>query len=166
MSKVVSVLLTAASFFAFVLTDKPQVKIEDLRPLTGAQWTGTLTYLDYGKNKKVSIPSNLIVTPSAVDKRSWNFEYQYPDEPKANHKESVVLSKDGRTIDGETVIERTRLAGNTTKLVTEKSGTDNDKQASFRFTYLIGAKSFSIRKEVRYEGTSEFFERNLYSWKR
>lgn len=43
---------------------------------------------------------------------------------------------------------------------------DNDKRALFRYTYLLGAKSLSIKKEVRYEGASEFFERNEYSWKR
>lgn len=122
--------------------------------------------MDYRTNKKVSIPSNLSVRQSSEDKLSWAFEYQYPDEPKANNKDIVTISKDGRTIDGETVIERTNLSGNVLKIVTEKSGSDNDKKAMFRYTYLIGSKSFTIKKEVRYEGATEFLERNQYLWKR
>ncbi len=34
------------------------------------------------------------------------FEYQYPDEPQANSKRTVTVSKDGTVFDGETVIER------------------------------------------------------------
>ena len=158
--------LIVLSLFGFIPMESPEVKTGDLQLLTGSQWTGTLTYLDYRRNKKVSIPSNLSVSQSTEDKRSWVFEYQYPDEPKANNKNIVTISKDGRIINGETVVERTGLAGKTLKIVTEKSGSDNDKAATLRYTYLIGSKSFSIRKEVRYEGATEYIERNEYRWER
>lgn len=161
-----SLLLIVSSFFGLNYFASAKVKPADLKQLTGVQWKGTLTYLDYGRNRKVSIPSNLVVTQSSADKRTWIFEYQYPDEPKANSKDNVTLSEDGRTFDGEEVVERTTLPGKTLKIVTTKSGTDNDKPALFRYTYLISAKSFYIRKEVRYEGASEYFERNEYSWRR
>ncbi len=166
MSVFVSVLLIASSFVALAFPQTPRVRAEDLRRLTGAQWTGELTYLDYRSNKKVSIPSNLTVTQSAGDELSWVFEYQYPDEPKANKKQTVTVSKDGNVIDGETVIERTSLDGGTLRIVTEQSGKDNNKDALFRFTYLLGPSSFSLKKEVRPAGTAEFFERNEYFWKR
>lgn len=162
----VSVLLVTFSFFGLAFRETPKVKTQDLQRLTGAQWTGTLTYADYRTSKKVSILSNLTVKPSAADKLSWVFEYQYPDEPKANSTATVTISKDGTTLDGEKVIERTSLGKDTLKIVTERTGPDNDKQALFRFTYVLSAKSFSIKKEVRYEGATEFFERNQYSWKR
>lgn len=161
-----SALLTAAFLFAPAAPATPKVKGDDFRPLTGARWVGTLTYLDYRSNKKVSIPSTLTVTQSAEDKRSWAFDYKYPDEPKADEKETVKVSKDGRAINDETVTERTKLAGGALKIVTEKKGRDNDRDAVFRYTYLLSAKSFSIKKEVRYEGAAEFFERNEFSWKR
>lgn len=166
MKKFIYVFLIALSFSAFAFGQTSKLKIKDLRNLTGAQWTGTLTYLDYRKNTKVSIPSNLKVMQSKDDKSSWIFEYQYPDEPKANGQENIALSKDGKTFDGETVIERTILADNTLRIVTEKSGPDNDKKALFRFTYLLNKTSFSIKKEVKYEGTTDFFVRNEYNWKR
>lgn len=162
----VSALLVATSFFGFAFTDTPKVTSDDLQRLTGAQWTGQLTYLDYRSNKKISIRSNLKVTQSAVDKLSWVFAYQYPDEPKADSNDTITISADGKMIDGEQVVERSVLAGNTLKIVTEKTGTDNDKKAIFRFTYLLNPTSFSIKKEVRHEGSTELFERNQYSWQR
>lgn len=161
-------ILIAACFLGLGFSKSPKLKAKDLQPLVGGQWTGTLTYLDYGRNKKVSIPANLTVTAaaSADDKLAWIFEYQYPDEPKENNKETVTLSRDGKIFDGETVVERKKLDGGTLKIVTEKAGTDNDKKSLFRYTYLISKTSFSIKKEVRHDGEPEFFERNQYSWKR
>lgn len=161
-----AVFLTVTCFFGFVVADAPKVADKDLRLLVGQQWAGTLTYMDYRSNKKISIPSNLTVTQSMEDKLSWVFEYQYPDEPKANGKKVVTISRDGRIFNGERVIERTKPASDTLRIVTEKEGEDNDRRALFRYTYLLGAKSFSIKKEVRYEGETGFFERNEYSWKR
>lgn len=166
MSIFVSALLVASSFAGLAFPQTPKVRAEDLRRLTGAQWTGSLTYLDYRSNKKVSIPSNLTVRQTAGDELSWVFEYQYPDEPKANNKHAVTIGEGGTVINGEKVIEMTPLDGDALRIVTEQAGSDNDKKALFRYTYLLGPSSFSIKKEVRPEGASEFFERNQYSWKR
>jgi hypothetical protein len=142
----------------------PKNKSSDFKQSTAGQWKGKLTYQDYRSNKKVSILSNLTVTESNEDKLSWIFEYEYPDEPKANKKSIAKISKDGKTFDDETVVERKNLPNKTLKIVTTKNGMDNDKPAVFRHTYLLSKKSFSIKKEVKYEGTQKFFERNEYSW--
>ena len=162
----VFVLALLAAFFSFVPQQSPRVSAEDLRKLSGARWAGTLTYLDYRSNKPVSIPSNLTVTQAAGDENAWVFEYEYPDEPKANGRQTLKLEEGGTVFDGETVVERTGLDGGGFRLVTVKRGSDNDKEALFRFTYTFEGKTFSIKKEVRPEGSAEFFERNTYSWKR
>lgn len=162
----VTVLLVASSLAGLNFSQTPKFQAKDLRRLTGAQWTGALTYLDYSANKKVSIPSNLTVTQSAGDKMSWVFDYQYPDEPRANKKHPVSITEGGTVIDGEKVVERMTLDAAALRIVTEQAGSDDDKRALFRHTYLFAASSFSIKKEVRYEGTAEFFERNEYRWKR
>jgi len=155
-----------AAFVSFVPPQSPRVSPQDLRKLSGARWTGTLTYLDYRSNKRISIPSNLTVTQADGDENAWVFEYEYPDEPKANGKQTLKLEEEGRVFDGETVSERTSLDGGGFRLVTVKRGRDNDKDALFRFTYTLDGAAFSVKKEVRPEGTAEFFERNLYSWRR
>jgi len=155
-----------AAFIGLVPQQSPKVSAEDLNKLAGARWTGTLTYLDYRSNKPVSIPSSLTVKRADGDENAWVFEYEYPDEPKANGKQTLKVSEGGTVFDGETVVERTGLDSGGFRLVTVKRGRDNDKDALFRFTYTLDGASFSVKKEVRPEGAAEFFERNRYSWKR
>ena len=143
-----------------------RIKRDDLQILTGTQWSGTLTYLDYRSKKKVSIPAKLNVRANGEDKWSWVFEYEYPDEPQANGREIVRLSEDGRSLNGEAVLERISLPDNTLRFVTEKKGDDNNRRATIRFTYSLNAQRFSIKKEVRYEDEDQFFERNGFDWKR
>jgi len=144
----------------------PHIEPADLQRLSGAPWKGSLTYLDYTSKKPVSIASTLVVTRADADGRSWRFDYQYPDEPKANSASSVTIAGDGSAIDGERVTERSVLADGIVRIVTEKSGQDDRRPAMFRFTYLIGDSSFSRRKEVKFEGTADYFERHTYSWTR
>lgn len=155
-----------AAFISLAPQQSPRVSPEDLRKLSGARWTGTLTYLDYRSKKPVSIPSNLTVTQAGGDENAWVFEYEYPDEPKANGKQTLKLEEGGTVFDGETVVERTGLDSGGFRLVTVKRGRDNDKDALFRFTYTLDGAAFSVKKEVRPEGAAEYFERNRYSWKR
>jgi hypothetical protein len=154
-------------FFSGCASMQPQtIDAADFQILTGTKWAGTLTYLDYGNNQTTSIASNLIVTQSSDNRLKWLFDYQYPDEPKANQKNEVLLSADGRTVDGGRVVEKIYLPGNTLKLVTEKDGKDSQKAAILRYTYLLNTTKFSIRKEVKLEGMGGFFERNEYRWQR
>lgn len=166
MKVLVFVLFIASGLAGLSPRQAAKVSAEDLRKLTGARWTGTLTYLDYGSNRRVSIPSNLTVTRAGGDENAWVFDYEYPDEPKANGKQTLKVSDGGAVFDGEEVVERTGLDGGGFRLVTVKRGRDNDKAALFRFTYTLERSTFSIRKEVKAEGAAEYFERNTYSWKR
>jgi hypothetical protein len=98
-----------------------------------------------------------------LEGKQWIGSLTYLDYSSNN---DVKLSADGRIFDGESVVERTKLPGGVLKIVTTKPGKDNNRDATFRHTYLIGKAAFSIKKEVRIDGTSEFFERNTYSWTR
>jgi len=159
-------LITLSLLFFAVGTFAQNVKItsDDLSAIEG-KWVGTLKYLDYSSNKTTSIKSNLTVTRAVGEPNVWTFDYVYPDEPKANSKDRVILSPDGKIIDGETVSEVSKSNGGV-KLVTLKAGTDNGLTSVFRFTYEISKDLFLIRKEVKAEGSTEYFERNTYSWTR
>ena len=93
------------------------------------------------------------------------FPQQSP-RASADGEQTLKISDDGAVFDGETVVERAGLDGGGFRLVTVKRGSDNDREALFRFTYTLEGETFSIKKEVRPEGAAEFFERNTYSWKR
>ena len=142
------------------------IRLKDLKPLEGKTWVGDLTYLDYTSKKKTSIKSNVLITRSRTDQLVWTFDMQYPLEPGANSKEDVKLSADGKTFDGEMVVERINLPDGSLRIVTTKPGKDDNRDATFKHTYLIGKKSFSLRKDVKFDGVEEFFERNTYSWTR
>jgi hypothetical protein len=165
-NRVAPALVLAASLWSLAAQPAPRIEPADVQRLAGAPWKGSLTYLDYTSKKQVSIASALVVTRLDADGRSWQFEYRYPDEPKANSTSRVTIAADGLTIDGERVTERSVLAGGIVRIVTEKSGQDDRRPAMFRFTYLVGDSSFSRRKEVKFDGTADYFERHTYSWTR
>ena len=142
------------------------VSAADLKMLEGAKWVGELTYLDYSSNKRTSIKSNVTITRFREDENIWIFDFEYPLEPKANGKKEVKLTTSGNEFDGEAVSERTKLADGTLRIVTTSKGKDNDRSATYRKTYLIGKTSFSIKKEVQIDGSTDIFERNTYSWTR
>ncbi|HEX8557543.1 MAG TPA: hypothetical protein VF668_05550 [Pyrinomonadaceae bacterium] len=167
MNVLVNLLLAAACLAALAPPPQaPRLAAEDLRRLTGARWEGTLTYTDYGSGRRVSIRSTLTVTQSADDEAAWVFEYGYPDEPGANSKGVARLGEGGTLFDGQKVVGRTHDAGGALRVVTEKRGRDDGREALLRYTYTFGASSFSVRKEARPSGAAGFSERNVYSWTR
>ncbi|CAN5503236.1 hypothetical protein BH10ACI2_BH10ACI2_20660 [soil metagenome] len=165
--KPINALLFIAFVFVFSASAQTaKVAAADLKRLEGKTWVGELTYLDYTSKKKTSIKSNVVISRSKTDKLTWIFDMQYPLEPGANSKEEVKLSPDGSVFDGENVVERVPLPDGVLKIVTTKSGKDDRRDSTFRHTYLISKSSFSMRKEVKFDGENEFFERNTYIWKR
>lgn len=93
-------LLFSVSLFA---QPAPRIEPADVQGLAGAPWKGSLTYLDCTSRKPVSIATQRVVTRADAVGRAWRFDYQYPDEPKANSASSVTIAGDGSTIDRERV---------------------------------------------------------------
>ncbi|MEO8041215.1 MAG: hypothetical protein ABI646_01280 [Acidobacteriota bacterium] len=166
MKKVVitTLIVLTACWAAFAQSSR--IAAKDVKRMEGPKWTGTLIYLDYSSNKKTSIKSNLTVTRKRNQPLTWIFAYEYPDEPKANRSSDAMLEGDGQKFFGETFVAKEYLPNKTLRLVTTQPGTDNDKKALFRYTYLVSSKTFSIKKEVQIEGSSDWFQRNEYSWMR
>ena len=134
----------------------------DLRHLEG-RWNGTLEYLDYSRNKKVSIPVSLRITRNA--EYTWGFEYVYPEEPKANAVSIAHLSTDGAEFNAGMVVGRQRV-NKTFQFSTEEKGRDNNREAVIRKHYTIGKRVLRIRKEIKYSNTDSFFVRNEYLFAR
>lgn len=138
----------------------------DLDALVGAPWIGTLTYLDYTSAEHTTIDSSLVVRKLTDAPPSWEFATGYAKEPQADVTENVVLSPDGRALGDERVVERRSLPGGGVFFVTETTGDDDDRPATFRFEHSITPTAYSRRKMVRFEGEAAFFERHIYEWKR
>ena len=95
--------------------------------------------------------------------RTLAFSIKYPGETQYNTTEKLKFSRDGRKLDGELIVAREQNEDGDLVLVTAYRGEDNNRPADIRVTYRIGSTAFSISKEVRFEGESDYFLRNQYS---
>lgn len=134
----------------------------DLSLISG-NWTGTLTYIDYGTNKPYTMPATVTVEP-----RKNEYEVQllinYPKEPNANSKEKIKLSKDGSLLNKHRIVSRKLITNNEIEIITEYQGKDNNEKALIRTIYVFGQKRFIIRKEVKFADTANWLKRNEYNF--
>jgi hypothetical protein len=160
MSKVSFIVVIAAS--ALFAT----VSIKDFKPAFG-NWQGTLTYLDYTSGKPYTMPCNITVSKNGSNANNLILAFEYPNEPKANGNDTIVISTDGRMIDDEQVVSKEKENG-LLKIITERNGVDgnDNRKAIIRHIYSIGKKSFSVRKEVKFDGEEKWILRSEYKMNR
>jgi hypothetical protein len=154
--------------FAPTLSAQAVATPDDIDRLQGAAWTGTLTYRDYSTDARTSIKSGLRLdrlAAAASGEARWALRISYADEPHANSADTITLATTGRIFRGASVTERAVLPDGRVRIVTEEDGTDNDRPARIRLVYLVGPRTASIQKLVRY-GDAAYFERHIYEWTR
>lgn len=104
-------------------------------------------------NIKISLTEN---------KSSYIMGYEYPKEPHANSKDTtyVVDNLFGK----DKIIEFRKDANGGFTLVTEILGEDgnDNKKGILRHTYLLKSTTYSIIKEVKFEGSDKWIKRNEY----
>jgi hypothetical protein len=142
-----------------------KVNSNDLKIITGDQWKGKLTYLDYSSNQKTSIPANLLVQQSTEEKNIFYFIHDYPKEKKANKTDTLIINNDGKQLNDQSVIKKEKIGG-IIKLVTESTLGSKDELKYFRYTYLLGSNLFSIKKEEKGIKDTAYFTRNVYEYQR
>jgi len=136
----------------------------DLQPIIGS-WQGTLTYLDYTSNKPFTMPANIVVERIGKSNK-YLFKNSFPKEPNANWTDTVAISADSTMINDEPVTSRRVLNDGNLEIVTEVLGIDGNekKPALLRHTYLIGRTLFSLRKDVRFVGETDWIRRHEYAY--
>lgn len=144
----------------------PVASVKDFKPAFG-KWKGTLTYLDYTSGKPYTMPCNITVAADKTNTKQLVYIYEYPDEPKANGNDTLVVSEDGKNINGYNVVSKSKENG-LLKIITEKNGVDgnDNRKAVLRYSYSIGKRIFSKRKEVKFEGETSWVLRNEYKMSR
>jgi hypothetical protein len=142
------------------------VSVKDFKPAFG-KWEGSLTYLDYSSGKPYTMPANITVSANPQNGRQLILAFEYPNEPKANGNDTLIISGDGTMLNGAMVVSKQKSKG-LLEIITERNGVDgNDrKKAVIRHIYSIGKKSFSNRKEVRFDGEDKWIMRNEYKMTR
>jgi len=141
---------------------QPVVQAGELATLAGT-WTGELQYKDYGSGKLVGIPAAIDIVSKSAKGDRWQLQYRYPAEPKADSKGKMALSADGRMLTGRRIITKNNLPDGTLEVVTEETGKDNRQKAMFRHTLRMSATTLLLQKEVRLEGNTDYFVRNVYT---
>ena len=136
----------------------------DFTPLVGDDWEGALTYLNYGSDKRSTIPVRLTVQPFAGN--IVPYAVQYPGEEDANAEDAFTISNDGSQINGHPVISRRALPDESLEIITQARGQDNNKSADIQTIYTISNRLFKLRKMVRFDSEENWIERNEFILKR
>lgn len=142
----------------------PQSALYDFNLLLG-RWKGSLTYLDYTSGKPYTMPADIEVRQ--LDKTNKFIFYNiYPNETSANSIDTISVSADGKYIDKALIKSRRKLKNGNVEIVAEEQGKDgnDNKNATFRHTYLISKTHYSKKKEVQFEGETNWIKRHEYSY--
>jgi hypothetical protein len=154
-----------SSLFINASAQKPSVlQKADLAMLCGS-WKGSLTYLDYQSGKPYTMPANANIS-TLPNSNNLLMEMIYPNEPKANGKDTLMVNEGLTSFDGYPIVSRKTLADGSVEIITKHNGKDgnDNKNAIIRKTYTIGKNKFVNRKDVQFEGTTEWIKRNEYSY--
>jgi hypothetical protein len=128
-----------------------------------------LKYLDYKDNKSfVTLPTK---ATSNIEDDTVKLQLAY-DEPSGKVVTSsdwLWLSSDAKELawDGEEdpyAVTQFNLSDTSLTLIVQKSGRDNNKNATIRKTILVRGKTLTIAKQVKYKQSRKFFLRNTYSF--
>lgn len=143
--------------------DGPVAEEADIERLADSQWSGTLGYLDYRSGQWAEIPVSMRF--DGVLEGKIQFHIRYPGEAQYNVSETLTLSSNGRSLNGDSIVER-RQTDTETVLVTQSRGEDDGRAADIRMHYTMGDSALVIEKTVRFEGDDAYFRRNAYELKR
>lgn len=145
---------------------KNQILTSDLVLLIG-HWEGTLTYVDYSTNEPYTMPANLVMKQGKNEFQLIG-SHEYPNEPGANTNVKLKISENGARLNKRNVTSREILPDGQIQIMTEylhKDGNDG-KMATNRITYTLGSDKYSVRKDVRFDGTTDWIMRNEYSYQK
>ncbi len=136
------------------------VQVKDLSNSVGS-WEGKLTYMDYSTGKPFTMLANIKITLTA-DNKGYILSYVYPKEPHANSIDTTYIVDNN--FGKDKIVEFNKDKDGGYKMTTEVDGNDgnDNKKAVLRHIYLLKSNTFSINKEVKFEGTDKWIKRNEY----
>jgi hypothetical protein len=151
-------------FTAFLMlsfsVNAQSLQVKDLSNSVGS-WEGKLTYLDYSSGKPYTMSANIKISLTE-NSNGYIMGYEYPNEPQANSKDTTYIVN--KLFGKDKIVEFKKAADGGFLLVTEIVGEDgnDNKKATLRHTYILKSNTFSIIKDVKFEGTDKWIKRNEY----
>ena len=162
--RIINILILFTFLIPITNYAQDRVTTEELKILLG-EWTGTLTYTDYSTNEPFTMPATLRIN-QGKNESLLILNITYPNEPNANSRDKIKLSKDGTQLNKLEIESKQILANGYIQVTTKYSGKDNGKEATIKNVYTIGASQFIIRKEVKFENSDDWLIRNEYTYTR
>lgn len=155
-----NILLATGFLFLSLIVKSQSLQVKDFLSSVGS-WEGKLTYLDYSTGKPFTMLANIKISLTA-DNKGYVMEYEYPKEPHANSKDTTFTI--GNYFGKDKIVEFKKATDGGFTLVTELDGEDgNDyKKAVLRHTYILKSNTYSIIKDVKFDGTNNWIKRNEY----
>jgi hypothetical protein len=125
------------------------------------KWEGKLTYLDYSTGKPYTMSANIKISLTE-NMNGYIMGYEYPKEPQANSKDTTYIVN--KLFGKDKIVEFKEAADGGFSLLTEIVGEDgnDNKKAVLRHIYILKPNTFSIIKDVKFEGTDKWIKRNEY----
>ncbi len=154
-------LVLALAFSIQSLAGQQTIAISDFQSLNNTSWKGNLMYVNYGDGKEVQLRTTMQIK---VKGNKIIRSIQYTDEPSANSESNIIISKDGRYLGKESVVEKIIEKNGDMQLVTRLEGKDNNRPAIMTMTYVITDTTFSVTKKVSYKDSEEVLIRNKFSY--
>ena len=153
-------LFTIGIAFMFSSIKAQSLQVKDLSSSVGS-WEGKLTYLDYSSGKPYTMLANIKIGLTA-DNMGYVMGYEYPKEPHANSKDTTFIV--GNYFGKDKIVEFKKYSDAEYKMTTEVDGNDGNenKKAVLRHTYELKSNTFSVTKEVKFEGSDKWVKRNEY----
>ena len=164
----VSFFLLGSLFLSNLSAQSSAVSNSDFENLTH-QWKGNLQYLNYGDDKsKFTIPC-IMDTKFKNGKLQFNITFdEMKNGKKMTSKSNFKISKDGDYVimDGEKwKIKSSEKTEGKIQVIALKRGKDNDRLSDLKMTFNFeNGTSISWKKDVKYDGTASFFNRNQFSF--
>lgn len=138
--------------------------IQELEMVEG-KYEGTLEYLNYSDDKS-RVTLNMTASFSIQGNRIKVVNIYDEGNGRKEIRQGGYVIKNDR-IDGNTIAEKKKNGDGLTLVWYEKGRDGNQhKAATFRFTIKMDGETLSIRKEVLYEGDTDYFTRNLTQLKK
>jgi len=155
-----NILFATTFLLQSISVNAQSLQVKDLSNSVGS-WEGKLTYLDYSTGKPYTMSANIKISLTE-NKNGYIMGYEYPKEPQANSKDSTYIVN--KLFGKDKIAEFTKAADGGFTLVTEIAGEDgnDNKKAILRHTYILKPNTFSIIKDVKFEGTDKWIKRSEY----
>ena len=135
------------------------IKADELKPWLGT-WDGKMEYLDITTGMEESKRATIKVGPIAGGNKVA-LQYIYPDDASANFTDTIRVAADGKSVSYLSLKEK-KKSSTGLLFILEGETEDAGQKAEMRLSYNFNKKSFSLKKEIRHRGQSEYFTRSEY----